>query len=107
MYEGCMADLKMEKVVSMDEVFDEEIHCCKIFKYDAEEDYIQLLLEEEKLSAISLDAKYECTIGTRTEVLSCSGVVKERYRCENGNMLIFQIENGFYSVSAESKKIIN
>ena len=107
MYEGCMADLKMEKVVSMDEVFDEEIHCCKIFKYDAEEDYIQLLLEEENLSAISLDAKYECTIGTRTEALSCSGVVNERYHCENGNMLIFQIENGFYSVLAESKKIIN
>ena len=104
MYEGCPADLKMERVISMDEVFDEEIHCCKIFKYDAEEDYIQLLLEEENLTAISLDAKYECTIGTKTELLSCSGMVKERFQCEKGNMLIFRINNGFYSVPTDPKK---
>ena len=107
MYEGCAADLKMEKVISMDAVFDEEIHCCKIYNYDAEEDYILLLLEEDNIAAISLDAKYDCTIGTKAELLSCSGTVKERYQCEKGNMLVFQIENGFYSVPADSKKIIN
>ncbi|MCI8293399.1 MAG: hypothetical protein HFH53_07690 [Hespellia sp.] len=104
MYEGSPADLKMEKVISIDAVFDEEIHCCKIYKYDENEDYIQLLLEEENLAAISLDAKYECTIGTKAELLSCSGTVKERYQCKAGNMLVFKIENGFYGVPADLKK---
>ena len=96
MYEGCPVDLKMEKVVSIDAVFDEEVHCAKVYKYDMEEDFIRLLLEGENLSVISLDAKYEC-------VLSCSGTVKERFQCEAGDMLIFKIENGFYTVSSDGK----
>ena len=103
MYEGCPVDLKMEKVVSIDAVFDEEVHCAKVYKYDMEEDFIRLLLEGENLSVISLDAKYECVIGTKTELLSCSGTVKERFQCEALYMLIFKIENGFYTVSSDGK----
>ena len=65
---------------------------------------MQLLLEEKDLTAISLDAKYECTIGTKTELLSCVGMVRERFQCAEGNMLIFRIENGFFQVSPELKK---
>lgn len=102
MYEGNPVDLKMEKTVSMEAVFDEETHHCKIFKYDVDEDYIYLLLEKESLTAISLDAKYQCDIATKKELLSCSGVVKERFQSEKGSMLIFQIENGFYCVEEKN-----
>ena len=107
MYEGCQADLKMERVISMDAVFDEEVYYCKVFKYDAEEDHMQLLLENGELSDISLDAKYDCTISTKTELLACSGVVEERFHNEKGSVLIFKIENGFYNRFSEEKKIVN
>ncbi len=107
MYEGCQADLKMGRVISMDAVFDEEVYCCKVFKYNAEEDHMQLLLENGELSDISLDAKYDCTISTKTELLACSGVVEERFHNEKGSVLVFKIENGFYNRFSEEKKIVN
>ena len=78
---------------------------CRVYKYDLEEDYIYLELKEDDLTAISLDAKYRCYISTRTELLYCTGVVKERYRCEDTNLLKFRIENGFYNVY-EGRKMI-
>ena len=47
--------------------------------------------------------KIQCYISTRTELLSCSGVVKERYQSENGNILVFRIENGFYVLDRKNK----
>ena len=61
-------------------------------------DYIYLELKDDKLETISLDAKYRCYISTRTELLYCTGVVKERYCQEDKNLLKFRIENGFYNV---------
>ena len=97
MYEGCKAELKMVRTLSIDAVFDEEIRNCKIYKYDAEGDYMQLLLENGNLADISLDAKYDCWIMMKKESISCSGVVRERFHCDKGSMLIFEIENGFYN----------
>lgn len=104
MYEGNPVDLKMEKVFSIDEVFDEEVHHCRVFKYDIEEDFIKLVLENEELPVLSLDAKYECTLSTKKELLSCMGTVRERYCSENGNMLVFLIEDGFYSSNPDKSK---
>lgn len=98
MYEGNAVDLQMEKVIAADAIFDDETHHCQVFKYDMEEDDIFLQLKEDSLRAISLDAKYRCYISTKTELLFCTGVVRERYQSENGNMIVFHIENGFYSV---------
>lgn len=98
MYEGNPVDLKMEKVISADGNFDEVTHQCRVLKYDLEEDEVFLELKEKDLTAISLDAKYRCYISTRTELLYCTGVVKERYQSENRNILKFRIENGFYNV---------
>ena len=98
MYEGKPVDLKMEKVVSTDGIFDEVVHQCKVLRYDLEEDEIFLELKEKDLTSISLDAKYRCYISTRTELLSCTGVVKERFQSEDRNILKFRIENGFYNV---------
>ena len=105
MFEGNSVDLRMAKTISADVVLDDTTHKCKVYRYDMEEDYIYLELTEEDLTVISLDAKYQCYISTQKELLYCSGVVKERFRSEDGNMITFRIENGFYSVS--EKRFIN
>ncbi len=99
MYEGNAVDLQMEKMIAADMIFDDKAHRCEVFRYDMEEDYIYLQLKEDDLTAISLDAKYQCYISAKSERLFCTGVVKERYQCEHGNMIVFHIQNGFYSVS--------
>ncbi|MBM6855125.1 hypothetical protein H6B11_13365 [Mediterraneibacter glycyrrhizinilyticus] len=98
MYEGNPVDLQMEKIISADGIFDDSTRKCRVYKYDLEEDYIYLELKEDDLTAISLDAKYRCYISTKSELLYCTGVVKERYRSEDMNLLKFRIENGFYNV---------
>lgn len=104
MYEGNPVDLQMRKTISADEIFDDTIHRCRVFRYDMEEEYIYLKLREEDLSVISLDAKYQCYIAAKNELLYCTGVVKERYQSENGNMIVFRIENGFYNVEDRRQK---
>lgn len=103
MYEGNMVDLRMEKIISADGIFDDSTKQCKVSKYDPEEDYIYLELNEGELMSISLDAKYRCFISTKTEFLYCTGVVKERYRQKDRNILKFRIENGFYNVYEDKK----
>lgn len=98
MYEGNPVDLRMVKTISADEVLDEVTHKARVFRYDMEEDYIYLELREKDMTAISLDAKYRCYIANKKELLYCTGVVKERFQSEDGNMLVFRIENGFYNV---------
>ena len=98
MYEGNPVELRMVKTISADANLDEAIHRARVYRYDMEEDYMYLILKEKDLTAILLDAKYRCYITTRNELLYCIGVVKERYQCEEGNMLVFRIENGFYNV---------
>lgn len=104
MYEGNPVDLQMEKVISADGIFDDATHRCEVFKYDLEEDHIYLRLKDENLIAISLDAKYQCYISTKKELLYCSGSVKERYQCEYGSMIVFKIENGFYNVKRDQRR---
>ena len=98
MYEGNHCDLKMEKSYSSDGIFDEVVHKCQVYKYDAEEDYMFLVLKEGKLTDISLDAVYQCYISTRKELINCSGTVKERYQCKYGDFIVFMISDGFYQM---------
>ena len=88
MYEGNPVDLRMEKIISADGIFDEATRQCRVEKYDPEEDYIYLELKEDELTDIS----------TRTELLYCTGVVKERYCRDDRKFLKLRIENGFYNV---------
>ena len=60
MYEGNPVDLRMEKVISADGIFDEATRQCRVCKYDPDEDHIYLELREDDLTVISLDAKYRC-----------------------------------------------
>lgn len=105
MYEGNPVDIQMERVISADGIFDDTTHHCQVLRYDLEEDYIYLQLKEEDLTSISLDAKYQCYISTKAELLFCTGVVKERYRSEDENVIVFRIENGFYNVPEAKKPV--
>ena len=96
MYEGNPADLKMEKGYSSDGIFDDVIHKCQVYKYDADEDYMFLVLKEGSLTEISLDAYYQCYVATRKGLINCSGTIKERYQCQYGNFVVFKISDGFY-----------
>lgn len=105
MYEGNPVDLQMEKVISADGVFDDATHHFQVYQYDVEEDYIYLQMKEGSLTEISLDAKYQCYISTKKELLFCTGVVKERFQSENGDIIVFRIENGFYSVTGVKQPV--
>ena len=64
MYEGNPVDLRMEKILSADGIFDDSTRQCRVRKYDPEEDFIYLDLMEDKLEAISLDGRHErCRLG--------------------------------------------
>jgi len=104
MYEGNPVEIQMERVISVDGIFDDTTHHCSVQRYELEDDYIYLRLKRSDLTAISLDAKYQCYIFTKSEVLYCTGIIKERYSSEGENIIIFRIENGFYNVPEEKKK---
>ncbi|MCL2864007.1 MAG: hypothetical protein FWE25_00555 [Lachnospiraceae bacterium] len=105
MYEGFVADLQMERVISADGIFDEGTHHCRVLRYEEDGDYIRLQLEGEDLSVISLDAKYRCYIKTKRESLLCTGVIYKRFRSGDINIIIFRIENGFYHVPGIKKSV--
>ena len=98
MYEGNPADLRMRKVISAEGIFDDTPRTCRVVRYDPAGDYMYLELKGSELADILLDAKYWCYVSAKTELLSCTGVVKERYRSEDRNILKFKIEDGFYNV---------
>lgn len=104
MFEGNKVELKMEKTIIISSLLDEETHFCKVLRYDPEEDYIRLLLDKEELQELQLDAKYRCDILTKNDVVSCTGVIKERFHDETGNVLLFKIENGFYTSKKANSK---
>ena len=52
MYEGNPVDLRMEKVISADGIFDEATRQCRVCKYDPDEDHIYLELREDDLTVI-------------------------------------------------------
>lgn len=96
MFEKCMVQLKMIRTIVEDGFFDEKVYSCEIIRHDEEEECIGLLLQEAKLPVISLDGVYECIIAGPEETLACRGKIIERFRDKRGNILVFQIENGFY-----------
>ena len=57
------------------------------------------------LSTVCNGTVYANQEGRKTDVRvtqqngTCTGVVKERFHSEDGNMLVFRIENGFYTIS--------
>ncbi len=95
MYEGCLIELQMFKMILEGEPVDEQSYYCELMIYDEENECMHLLLKDGEVDAISLDGVYECRLEEENLVI-CHGMVKERFIDKRGNVLIFQIENGFY-----------
>ena len=96
MYEGYPVELWMIQMILEDGEFDDRIHYCKVISYDEDKERIQLLLRGEEVDVISLDGVYGCKIMDGENHMQCKGTIKERYLNHLGNMIVFQIENGFY-----------
>lgn len=103
MYEGCPVELWMEQMILEDGEYEERVHYCKVITYDEGKECIELLLRGEEVDIISLDAVYGCKIMDGDKSAECKGIIRERYLDKLGNMLIFQIENGFYKNSLNLK----
>lgn len=99
MFEGCPVELWMTQMVLEDGEMDERIHYCKVIRYEEQSERIQLLLMGEEVPTISLDGIYGLKIMDGETSAQCQGNVLERYMESRGNILIFQIENGFYKNS--------
>ena len=83
MYEGCQADIRMNRMVLKEGRFDEKVHHCHIITYKPEEECIYLVAEDTEVTEFSLDGNYECRI-------------KLSEGNKAGKGLKFQIKNGFY-----------
>jgi len=96
MYRECPADLSMIRVILGDGLFDDSVYTCKVIRYIPDKECIYLLTGKTELPAFSLDALYECNIRNDNEILKCQGFITERYASKLGNVVILQIQNGFY-----------
>lgn len=96
MYEGCRADIRMNRMILKEGRFDEKIHHCNIITYKPEEESIYLVAEDTEVTEFSLDGNYECRIHTEEGGTVCIGSIIERYWNKAGRVLKFRIKNGFY-----------
>ena len=96
MYEGCQADIRMNRMVLKEGRFDEKVHHCRIITYKPEEECIYLVAEDTEVTEFSLDGNYECRIKLSEGDTACIGSIVERYWNKAGRVLKFRIKNGFY-----------
>lgn len=95
-FDGCPVELCMKQILLENEEIDDRIHYCKVMEYDEMKEQLKMMLRGEEVSVISLDAIYDCKIMDGESYAKCQGRVSERYLNKQGNMLIFQVEDGFY-----------
>ncbi len=96
MIEGSSGKLRMIKILKKGMVFDKAEYICRVELYDSQEEKMLITTDKHNLGKVSLDARYECEIDTEDQVLLCEGVIKERYEDQQGSMLEFHVQNGFY-----------
>ena len=99
---GDKAKLIMKKALNENIKMDEKVYLCRVLKYETKQECIYLVLENDSLPAISLDAIYECQIQEMKSALVCTGRIRERFYNEFGKILQFEIENGFYKINVKS-----
>lgn len=100
MYEGNPVELQMKKMILENGMLDDRVYPCHVVRYDPNEQFMYLALEQDELTVISLDGIYECRFSTTEGLFSCTGVIKERYQNADGNVLAMQIENGFFEAES-------
>ncbi len=102
MKKGDKATLIMKRVLKSNMEIDEKRYLCSVLRYEAKQECIYLVLENDLLPAICLDAVYECQIQSIEHTLICTGRIKERFYNEFGKILQLKIENGFYKICVKS-----
>lgn len=102
MCEGKRAELEMKKTILAGEVLEQKVFECSILRYNAEQERVYLILENDELTSVSLDGIYECRIEAGKIWLVGEGRIVERYYNEAGKILELQIENGFYKNNIKS-----
>ncbi len=98
MLEGSEINLQMIQMLLKGRELDEQVIEASILTGSFHEGNLQILIDDEQLSKISLDAKYQCTIKMENENLRCEGVITDRFQGECGSTITFRIENGFYKL---------
>lgn len=94
--------LTMTKALLANKQLDEKNYLCEVLRYEPKQECIYLVLENDLLQSISLDAVYDCKIVEGEEERICTGRIKERFYNEYGKILVLEIENGFYKISLKS-----
>ncbi len=97
--ENAKAELKMRQTILEGSECDESVYYCEVMRYDTEKDCIYLNLRDAGIDQISLDGIYNCMICKGKEGVECEGRVLERYCNQEGNILLFQVEKGFYKIN--------
>ena len=92
-------EIKMNKQLCNGTTLDETVYFCELLKYDGKKESLYLEVNSAGLTAFSLDAIYDCKLQAGTEVLECTGRIKERYCQRDKKVLKFEIKNGFYKNS--------
>lgn len=95
-------EIKMQKTLREGLKLDDTVYSCDFLRYDGRRECLYLLVNSAELTAFSLDAIYFCEMQSGTEILQCTGRVKERYSQKSGKILKIEIENGFYKINIKS-----
>lgn len=96
------ATLWMEKTILAGMEREKKEYACRLLRYEEKQEVFYLELLEGSLTEISLDARYGCRIQEGEQILCAKGIVKERYRSEEGAVVKFYIQNGFYKNTINS-----
>ena len=99
MKQGNITKLTMIKPLCVGQKLDEKSYVCELLSYDKQQEMISVILKEEELIKLSLDAIYECQIFAEDAVFSCTGKIVERFRDKEGNNVKLQVKNGFYKIN--------
>ena len=102
MKRGDAAVLVMKKVLCADIEMDKTKYLCEMLTFDEKRKALFLVVANHLLQAFSLDAIYECTIKENDAIISCTGRIKERFCNEYGQVVKFEIKNGFYKINVKS-----
>ena len=102
MKKGDAVILVMKKCLLANRELGDKMYACRVVQYDVKREVLYLALENDTLSAISLDAIYECNIKEEKDVVSCTGRIRERYENQHGKIIKLEIKSGFYKISVNS-----
>ena len=99
MKQGERVEIQMQKALGIDGKKDDCTYIGEVIRYDSAGESLYFVLTSAELTALSLDAVYECKIYREKKGLACMGKIRERYCSKAGKTVKFEIKNGFYKIN--------